>query len=68
MNIPTIPDTPTLCEITIKPNPTPNYLAEFSTIFLKESFLTLPLSQKWDHPIDLHPYQKEPRGKCYGLT
>ena len=63
---PTKPNAPILSEI--KSDSTPDYLAEFPSVFLEKSFLTLPPSRKWDHPIDLHPYQKEPRGKCYGLT
>ena len=47
---------------------TPDHLTEFPSVFSKESFLTLLPSRKWDHPIDLQPYQKEPHGKCYGLT
>jgi hypothetical protein len=46
----------------------PEYLKEFSDIFSKESFDTLPEHKQWDHAIKLVPGEKLAGCKVYPLA
>ena len=46
----------------------PDHFREFSTVFSKELFDTLPKSRPWDHAIELIPGEKSSGCKVYPLS
>src|SRR5271156_462067 len=48
--------------------PIPDYLKEFSDVFSKKSFDTLPEHKQWDHAIELVPGEKPAGCKIYPLA
>ena len=46
----------------------PDHLREFSSVFSKESFDTLPDPKPWDHAIELIPGERQSSCKVYPLS
>ena len=49
-------------------NPVPEYLKEFTSVFSKQSFDTLPEPKEWDHAVELVPSSKPTSCKIYPLS
>jgi hypothetical protein len=48
--------------------PIPDYLGEFTSVFSKDSFDTLPESREWDHAIKITPGSKTSNCKVYPMS
>ena len=48
-------------------NPVWEYLKDFTSVFYKQSFDSLPEPKEWDHAIELIPGSKPSRCKIYPL-
>src|SRR6202046_2062079 len=48
-------------------SPIPEYLKEFTSVFSKDSFDTLPESREWDHAIEIIPTSKTSTCKVYPM-
>ena len=49
-------------------SPVPSYLQQFSDVFSKKSFDTLPSPKEWDHAVELIPGEKPSGCKVYPLS
>jgi len=49
-------------------SPIPEYLKEFTSVFSKDSFDTLPESREWDHAIEIIPTSKTSTCKVYPMS
>ena len=49
-------------------NPVPEYLKEFTSMFSKQSFDTLPEPKEWDHMVELIPGSRPTGCKIYPLS
>ena len=49
-------------------NPVLEYLKEFTSVFSKQSFDTLPEPKEWDHAVELIPGSKPTGCKIYPLS
>ena len=49
-------------------NPIPEYLKNFTSVFFKQSFNSLPEPKEWDHAIELVPGSKPSRCNIYPLS